>query len=123
MSTLYEEIGGESTVGEVVTRFYGKVLADKRLAGFFHEDDMEELSEYQTEAFTAALGGPGSHRWELAKQLHQQRGIYHEEYDLVIGYLADALHETEVADHVISETLFAIAPLARDVISTAPSPT
>ena len=42
----------------VVNDFYGRVLADEELAGFFSGTNMARLKGRQVEFFAAALGGP-----------------------------------------------------------------
>ncbi|PRW65259.1 group I truncated hemoglobin [Actinopolyspora mortivallis] len=119
MSTTLERLGGERTVSAVVTRFYAKALADPRLAGYFHGTNIELLRRHQTELFVAALTGDASRR-EPAESDNSLPGIHHDEYDLVIGYLADALRESSVEEDLLSGVLFVLAPLARDV-TTVPA--
>ncbi|SDP90020.1 hemoglobin [Actinopolyspora xinjiangensis] len=114
MNTIHEQIGGEPVVRDVVFRFYEKALADSRLAGYFHGANLGRLREHQVRLFTAALGGsqqaPGADEAPTP-------GIHHDEYDLVIGHLADALRESSIPETLLSGILFAVAPLARDVIN------
>lgn len=122
MSANYANIGGEPVLKRVVSMFYEKVLADGRLAGFFSETDMARLEKDQVAAFGAALGGPVSRHPVSTKQFYQVRGIDHGDFDLVVCYLADALREAKVPDVTINETLFVLAPLARDIVSvTSPN--
>lgn len=120
MSSIYRNIGGDSVLREVVDRFYRKVLADGRLAGYFDGTDMAKLKSDQVRVFGAALGGEGIAN-VVGSQVQRMRGIDHEDFDLVVCYLADALHATGVPHGVISEILFTLAPLARDIV-TVPDP-
>ncbi|SFE20129.1 hemoglobin [Actinopolyspora alba] len=114
MTTIHEQLGGEPLMREVVFRFYEKALADSRLAGYFHRVDLSLLREHQVRLFTAALGGSGA---VVESDTTSEEGIHHDEYDLVIGHLADALRESSVPEPLLTGTLFALAPLARDVIT------
>ena len=123
MSTNLADIGRERVLAEAVEAFYERVLADGRLAGYFDGIDIDRLKQQQVGAFSAALGGPGSRHQVPAGQVHQVRGIDPSEFDLVVCYLADALREAGVPDQTITEILFTLAPLARDIVSiTAPAP-
>ncbi|NYH77017.1 hemoglobin [Actinopolyspora biskrensis] len=116
MRTVLEQMGGESVVSDVVTRFYEKALSEPRLAGYFHGTNIHLLREHQTRLFAGVLRGePAPVGQEGAGT--PDPGIHYDEYGLVIGYLADALRESAVPETVLSETLFAVAPLARDVIT------
>lgn len=116
MRTVLEQMGGESVVSGVVTRFYEKVLSEPRLAGYFHGTNIHLLREHQTRLFTAVLRGEPA-PVEQDGPSTPDPGIHYDEYGLVIGYLADALRESAVSEALLSEILFAAAPLARDVIT------
>ena len=120
MSSIYRNIGGDSVLREVVDRFYRKVLTDGRLAGYFDGTDMARLKADQVRVFGAALGGEGIAAG-AGSRVQRVRGIDHEDFDLVVCYLADALHATGVPHGSISEILFTLAPLARDIV-TVPDP-
>lgn len=94
------------------------MLPDARLAGFFHQADMVELRQRQVSLFSAALGGSDV---SVDTGIAERSGIYHQEFDLVLGYLADAARECGVAEALLGELLFAVAPPARDVVSV-PAP-
>lgn len=55
--TLYESIGGESTIWRLVEAFYPKVYADPDLSPLFHEP-MEEIMRKQYLFLTQFTGGP-----------------------------------------------------------------
>ena len=56
--TLFERVGGEQTIAEVVYNFYERVLADPELKPFFKNTSMDKLRRMQREFFSAALDGP-----------------------------------------------------------------
>lgn len=55
--TLYEEIGGHSTIEKLVDAFYPRVYSDPVLSPLF-EGDMEEIKRKQRMFLTQFLGGP-----------------------------------------------------------------
>lgn len=58
MTSIHVQIGGHEALEAVVAAFYGRVLADDELAGFFTGTNMARLKGKQVEFFAAALGGP-----------------------------------------------------------------
>ena len=58
MTSIYVQIGGHEALEAVVADFYGRVLADDELAGFFTGTNIPRLKGKQVEFFAAALGGP-----------------------------------------------------------------
>ncbi len=120
-ATIYERIGGHEALEVVVEDFYGRVLADDQLSGFFTGTNMNRLKGRQVEFFAAALGGPEPYTGAPMKQVHQGRGINMHHFSLVAGHLADALAAAGVPSATVTDILSAIAPLAPEIASSEPS--
>src|SRR6202022_533665 len=90
MSSIYSQIGGYEALEVVVNDFYGRVLADQELAGFFSGTNMSRLKGRQVEFFAAALGGPEPYTGAPMRQVHQGRGITAHHFDLVAGHLTES---------------------------------
>lgn len=120
MTSIYEQIGGAEALEAVVYDFYGRVLADDALAGFFTGTNMARLKGKQVEFFAAALGGPEPYTGAPMRQVHQGRGITVHHFNLVAGHLTDSLSAAGVPDEIVAQIIGAIAPLADD-IATAQS--
>ncbi|OBK43425.1 group 1 truncated hemoglobin [Mycobacterium sp. 1081908.1] len=116
-NTIYDRIGGHEAIEVVVEDFYGRVLADSQLAGFFTGTNMNRLKGKQAEFFAAALGGREPYTGAPMKQVHQGRGITMHHFSLVAGHLADALAAAGVTAATVTEILGAIAPLAPEIAS------
>src|SRR3984885_3445011 len=71
--TIYEAIGGDTALVVVVDDFYGRVLADPELAGFFAGTNMARLRGRQVEFFAAALGGPVPYSGASMRDAHRGR--------------------------------------------------
>jgi hypothetical protein len=56
--TLFERVGGEQTISDLIHKFYDCVLADPELKPFFKNTSMDKLRRMQREFFSAALDGP-----------------------------------------------------------------
>lgn len=57
IKTLYDEIGGESTIRKIVDTFYPKVYANDELSHLF-EGDMDEIKRKQWMFLSQLTGGP-----------------------------------------------------------------
>lgn len=87
--TLFERIGGEEAVSQMIDAFYGRVLADPDLRPFFANSTVERLTHMQKEFFTTALDGPNPAGGFDIASIHQGLGIRRE-------------HITRFADHLIA---------------------
>lgn len=117
MSTIYEAIGGEEALVQVVDDLYQRVLSDTELAGFFAGSNMSRLKGRQVEFFTAALGGPTPYRGVSMKDAHRGKGILRKHFDLVVGHLVESLRAAEAPQSIVDQILAALAPLADDIVS------
>jgi hemoglobin len=115
MATIYEQIGGGAALEVVVEDFYGRVLADAELAGFFTGTNMARLKGKQVEFFAAALGGPEPYTGAPMRQVHQGRGITPHHFTLVAGHLTESLTAAGVPADTVDQIIAAIAPLADDI--------
>src|SRR5271170_1119086 len=116
--TIYEAIGGDTALVAVVDDFYGRVLADPDLAGFFAGTNMTRLKGRQVEFFAAALGGPLPYTGASLRDAHQGRGIGQKHFDLVAGHLVAALQAAGVPQDVVDQIVAAISPLAGQIVSS-----
>lgn len=89
MPTLYEKVGGQSTIATLISAFYQRVFADPVLGPFFVETSLEKLTHMQEQFFTIALGGPGPDDKICLRSAHQGRGI-------------EAIHLTRFTDHLLN---------------------
>jgi hemoglobin len=116
-TAIYDKIGGHEALEIVVEDFYGRVLADDQLSGFFTGTNMSRLKGKQVEFFAAALGGPEPYTGAPMKQVHQGRGITMHHFSLVAGHLSAALAVAGVPSETVTEILTLVAPLAPEIAS------
>ena len=115
--TIYEAIGGDTALVAVVDDFYGRVLADPDLAGFFAGTNMTRLKGRQVEFFAAALGAPARYTGASMRDAHRGRAIAQRHFDLVAGHLVASLAAAGVPDATVSQIVAAVAPLAGDIVT------
>ena len=115
--TIYDAIGGDTALVAVVDDFYGQVLADPDLAGFFAGANMTRLKGRQVEFFAAALGGPLPYTGASMRDAHRGRAIAQRHFDLVAGHLVASLVAAGVPDATVSQIVGAVAPLASDIVT------
>ncbi|MEW5687833.1 MAG: group 1 truncated hemoglobin [Pseudomonadota bacterium] len=116
MTTLYERIGGTAAVKAAVDIFYGKVLADDRIAHFFDGVDMANQNAKQRAFLIMAFGGPNTYSGADMRRGHAHlvaRGLDDSHFDAVVENLAATLAELGVGAADIAEVA-AIAESVRD---------
>src|SRR2546426_8385689 len=111
MAAIFDQIGGEDAVSAAVDIFYGKVLDDPSLAGYFDRVDIADLQAHQRAFIGAALGGPASYEGRSMSEAHAGLGITSEAFDAVVGHLGDTLTGLGVPAPTIGTIAEDLAPL------------
>lgn len=119
MSSLYERIGGAKALDPVVDHFYGLVLADDKINGFFDKTDMVR-QRYKQKAFLAfAFGGPVKFDGASMAKGHQHlvvRGLNDSHVDAVAGHLVATLKHFAVDQSLIDEVIAVVESVRDDVL-------
>lgn len=116
MTSLYQRLGGQQAVDQVVETFYRKVLTDDRVSDFFDDVDMDRQILKQKAFLTMVFGGPANYSGLDMRAGHKHlvaRGLDDSHVDAVIELLGTALAEHGVSSDDIAE----IAGIANSVRS------
>lgn len=116
MSELFEKIGGQKAIDEVVETFYRKVLMDERISEFFDDVDMDVQINKQKAFLTMVCGGPAHYSGKDMRDGHAHlvtRGLNDSHVDAVIELLGASLSEHGVQEKEI-DAIAAVANSVRD---------
>lgn len=114
-STLFERIGGEQTIAEVVYDFYERVLADPELKPFFKNTAMDKLRRMQREFFSAALDGHITYTGKPLGHVHHGRGITKNHFALFVNHLLDTLRDYGINDQDVTDIIGRINTYADEI--------
>ena len=79
-TSIYERIGGEEGIAQLVDAFYAKVTADAELAPYFEHAPMDKLIRMQREFFAMATGGPIVYSGRPISEVHRHMAISRREF-------------------------------------------
>ena len=99
--SIYENLGGFTTVRKVVAEFYNSVLDQDELAKYFASTDMERQIDHQTKFISQLLGGPVSYSDNQLQKIHARMEITNPHFDLIKEILCDALEDFDLEDEHI----------------------
>ena len=99
--TLFDRIGGEQGVKNLVRSFYDRVLKDSELAPFFEGSSVERLFAMQYEFFSAALDGPVKYSGLSIHQAHFGRGIDKQHFARFVNHLIATLESWQLSEHEV----------------------
>jgi hemoglobin len=114
--TIFEAIGGQPAVAAAVHEFYGRVLADPDLAGYFTDVSLARLRAHQGAFIAQALGGPAAYGGRSMRNAHQGHGVTDAAFDRVAGHLAATLSDLGVDQTTVALIIERIAPLRPEIV-------
>jgi hemoglobin len=97
-TSLYERIGGEVGITNLIDAFYDRIIDDDSLRPFFEHSSVETIRRMQREFFAAAVGGPIVYTGRSLREVHTGRGITKQNFARFIEHLMDTLKEHDVSE-------------------------
>lgn len=119
--TLFERVGGEPAIAELVHEFYDLVTADPELKPFFKDAAMGKLRRMQREFFSAALDGPITYTGRPLDHVHHGRGITKHHFALYVGHLIHILQGRGIDDQDVQDIISRINTYAYEITGDAGS--
>ena len=119
--TLFERVGGEQVIGELIHEFYDRIIADPELKPFFRKVSIDKLRRMQLEFFSAALDGPISYTGKPLSHVHHGRGITMHHFALYVAHLLDTLRDLKISDQDVQEIIGRINTYADEITGEASS--
>ena len=99
--SLFQELGGRTTLERVHKNFYDKVFDHPWLKQFFADVNREAIEKQQTDFMTSNMGGGKIYCGGLPKPVHRHMYITDELYDLRQEMLRQAMVECGIAQDLI----------------------
>lgn len=115
-TNLYEKLGGQATIEQVVDDFYKRVLADDTVNHFFAHTDMQKQRRHQTAFISYALGGP-QYTGRSMEKAHEGLHLQPEHFDAIVKHLGDTLAAHGVSQEDISVIAARIGTLREAVLN------
>ena len=119
--TLFERVGGEQAINDLIDDFYDRVFADLELKPFFKDVSVDKLRRMQREFFSAALDGPVLYTGRPLSHVHHGRGITMHHFALYVAHLLDTLRDLKISDQDVQEIIGRINTYADEITGEASS--
>jgi hemoglobin len=116
MTSIYEQIGGQRGIEQLIVSFYQNVLADPMLQPFFEHTSIEKLQQMQKAFFTVALGGPEPDFEISLYEAHRGRGIERKHLTRFTEHLMATLAEIGIAEDAAKRVYERIATYSDEVL-------
>lgn len=114
--TLYEKLGGQPVVAQIVDDFYQRVLADDTVNHFFANTDMKKQRRHQTAFISHALGGPNQYSGRSMEKAHSGLNLQPEHFEAIAKHLGESLDEYGLTHEEIQSVLERVSALKEAVL-------
>ena len=119
--TLFERVGGEQAIAEIIHEFYDRVLTDPELKPFFKNTAVDKLRRMQREFIGAALDGPITYTGRPLSHVHHGKGITKHHFALYVGHFIDTLQDHGIDDQDVQDIIGRISTYAEEITGDAQS--
>jgi len=114
--TIYDTLGAHKGIRRAVDQFYERVVADRTLARYFVDVDVEALRRHQVELLAAAVGGPGRYSGRAMAKAHEGLKITDAAFDRVLGHLNATLVDVGADDGTIRTVITVLSGMRTEIV-------
>ena len=115
--SLFERLGREKVLFQVVEEFYNLVLQDHRVSGFFADVDMVRLRQHQLSFLSALLGGPESYSGRSMRSAHRTLQLKEHHFQAIADNLSEALRRFGVSEDDIVAVLQKVSAYQGEIVT------
>lgn len=103
--TLFQQLGGESGLANIIDDFVDRVTSDTMIGFFFREIDKEKLKSLEYQFASSHLGGPAAYQGRPIRTAHAAHPIMGGQFNRRLKILENTLKDHAVDQAVISAWL------------------
>ena len=116
--SLYDRLGGKSSISSVIDQFVTNVAADTRINGRFATTDIRKLKGYLVDQVCMTTGGPCIYSGRDMKTAHAGMNISHGDFWALVEDLVKALDMFKVPVREKGELLGLLGPMKNDIVES-----
>lgn len=98
--TLYEQLGGEAKLREIIDAFIERVFADRMIGFFFRQADKKRIKEMEFQHAARFLGADVEYRGRPLDEAHARHPIMGGQFARRLQILKETLESFEVPKHI-----------------------
>jgi hemoglobin len=98
--TLYEELGGEARLRQIIDTFIDRVFGDRMIGFFFRSVDKRRIKEMEFQLTARFLGADVEYRGRPLDEVHAKHPIMGGQFARRLRILEETLQDYEVPKHI-----------------------
>lgn len=114
--TLYEQLGGESGIANIVDNFINEISFDPVIFKHFAETDQKRFRTKQIEHLCEISDGPCQYTGDSMQASHQKMNITESEFNRIVDLLINAMNKAKVPHTAQNRLLARLKDMRKDII-------
>lgn len=115
-STLYNKLGGEQGVNNIVENLIQQIGQDEQIFHYFAEARVSRFRENLIEHFCAISDGPCQYTGDNMADIHTGMNINESDFNHLVDLLINAMDAEGIPHRVQNQLLARLAPLRENII-------
>lgn len=113
---LYEQLGGEAKIAEIVKNFVHEIEYDPTILTYFQGTDIDRFVQQFSEQLCDITGGPCSYRGDSMNNIHRGMQISEKDFNRTVELLITAMNNAAVPQSLQNQILSKLAPMRQYII-------
>ena len=114
--TLYDDLGGQQGVANIIDDFIVEISFDKNIYPFFKNTDIERLRSKLQDQFCMVSNGPCEYSGDTMEAVHAGMQIDKSQFNRVVELLQNAMTNQGVSYADQNRLIQRLAPMRADII-------
>jgi len=114
--SLYEKIGGQAVIENLVDEFIKNIANDKQVFHYFKKSDVTHFRNGFISHFCDVIDGPCEYKGDSMVDIHTGMNINEADFNRIVELLIDAMEKVGINYQLQNEVLSRLAPMRKDII-------
>lgn len=114
--SLYQQLGGQQKVSEIVDNFIYEIEYDADILPYFAGSNIDRFKQKLTEQICSLTGGPCEYTGDTMTQVHTGMNITEAHFNRTVDLLINAMNKANVPHRLQNQVLARLAPTRKEML-------
>ncbi|MFT4995335.1 MAG: hemoglobin [Paraglaciecola sp.] len=115
-SSVYQQLGGQQKVAEMVDNFIGEIEFDPIMFAYFKDSNIERFREKLIEHLCFLTGGGCRYTGDTMRQVHTGMNIPESDFNHGVDLFIKAMDKANIPHRIQNKILATIVPSRKEII-------
>ncbi|OZG71207.1 group 1 truncated hemoglobin [Hahella sp. CCB-MM4] len=115
-ASLYQSLGEEAGIKNIVARLIYEIGDDPVIRPYFEETDLDRFHEKLSEQICEVSGGPCEYSGDSMVDVHTKMNVSESDFNRLVDLLITAMNHYKIPHPVQNQLLARLTPMRKDII-------